>query len=95
MCKTKLNGGLGFKSVVHFNQALVACEVDLAHFFKGRYFPQSEILLARPGHTPSLIWRSILWGRYLLLKGLQKKKIGSGSDICCFDHPWIPNKTCF
>ncbi|KAM6556101.1 hypothetical protein CsatB_003120 [Cannabis sativa] len=63
----------------------------LCRVLKARYFPNSSILEAVPGHNPSYAWRSILWGRDLMASGLIWK-IGDGENILTIDDHWIPNK---
>ena len=74
----------------------------LANFLKSRYFPDGEFLSASLGAMPSYAWRSLLYGRELLLKGL-RHKVGNGLhtrvwiDKCIDDpveglgSPWIKN----
>uniref|UniRef100_A0A803Q724 Reverse transcriptase domain-containing protein n=1 Tax=Cannabis sativa TaxID=3483 RepID=A0A803Q724_CANSA len=93
----------GFRSLVHFNQAMLAKQAWrifknpsslLAQVLHARYFPRSTFLQANPGHNPSFSWRSILWGRELLNSGLLWK-IGNGSDIRTIEDHWLPNNSCF
>ncbi|KAL5820764.1 hypothetical protein ACOSQ3_022646 [Xanthoceras sorbifolium] len=46
------------------------------------------------GLGPSFVWRSILWGREILEKGI-RWKVGSGSKISVFNDPWLPRDSCF
>lgn len=41
-----------------------------ARFFKGRYFKHCDVMEASLGTKPSYIWRSLIWSRDLLGKGL-------------------------
>ena len=47
--------------------------------YKGWYFSSSSFLECGKGYRPSYAWRSILFGRELLRKGLIKS-IGDGKD---------------
>uniref|UniRef100_A0A803P542 Reverse transcriptase domain-containing protein n=1 Tax=Cannabis sativa TaxID=3483 RepID=A0A803P542_CANSA len=95
---SKFFRGLGFRTLTHHNQALLAKQAwrvwsnpdSLLHsILKARYFKNSDFLLGPNGYNSSFIWRSLLWGRQLLKKGLVWK-IGSGNDIPISASNWIP-----
>ena len=69
MCQAKCRGGMGFKDLICFNQALVGKQSWqiiqnsnslLARVLKARYFKDVEFLKAKLGSKSSFIWRSIL-----------------------------------
>lgn len=60
----------------------------VSRFLKSIYFTNSNIL------NPSYLWRSLLWGRDLLKKGV-RYRIGNGEDVAVFGDPWIPKELTF
>uniref|UniRef100_A0A803PEK7 Reverse transcriptase domain-containing protein n=1 Tax=Cannabis sativa TaxID=3483 RepID=A0A803PEK7_CANSA len=98
VCPSKFVGGLGFRSLTHFNQAMLAKQAWrifqyphslLSKVLKTRYFPNSSILEAVPGHRPSFSWRSIMWGCALFKQGLIWK-VGNGLNIRTLEDHWLP-----
>lgn len=103
LCLDKRHGGLGFKYLDLFNQALLAKQrwhiltqpISLSFLvLKENYFPRSNFLKASKGINPSYIWTNILWGRQLLLQGFGWK-IGSGDKIHVWLDNWIPAASYF
>ncbi|XP_019092333.1 PREDICTED: uncharacterized protein LOC109129144 [Camelina sativa] len=97
LCLTKDQGGLGFKDIEVFNQALLAKQAwRLLHYpnsffslyLKSRYFPNDQFLDATLGARPSYAWRSILFGRELLVKGL-RLCIGDGVSTSVWTGQWL------
>nr|XP_051190739.1 uncharacterized protein LOC127304068 [Lolium perenne] len=92
-------GGLGFRDFVMFNQAMLAKQgwrlitepsSLCARVLKGRYFPNSDFLSAVKPRSSSFTWRSILYGRELLLRGL-RWGIGNGERVSIMKDSWIPD----
>ncbi|KAL0453568.1 UNVERIFIED_CONTAM: putative mitochondrial protein [Sesamum latifolium] len=80
LCKPKVEGGLGFRRLREFNEALLAKQAwrvalspdTLLHaVLKQKYFPNSMFCDANLSHTPSFTWRSLLRSRELLVAGLR------------------------
>ena len=101
--QAKIRGGLGFKDLSCFNQALVAKQgwriikdpdSLVAQILKARYFKHSYFLKAGLGSKPSYIWRSVLWGKEVLLKGY-RWRIGDGKQINIFSSCRIPRLSTF
>ncbi|KAA3485169.1 reverse transcriptase [Gossypium australe] len=99
LCRSKDEGGLGFRMMAQFNISLLAKQgwrllnfpnSLVARVFKGKYFPDSDFLLARLGNTCSYIWRSIWATKGTLEQGLLWK-VGTGSSISIRHDKWIPD----
>ena len=79
----------GFRSFHCFNLTMLAKHgwhfiVDLdaliSQFFKVKYFPNGDFLIADMGSNLSCIWRGIYCSPVVLRKGL-RWKIGDGSSV--------------
>ena len=85
MCEPKAEGGMGFKELSLFNDALLAKQTwRLLHnkdslfyrVFKSKFFPNYSILEAKEGHGGSYAWRSILVGKEVIWRGAKCWKWG-------------------
>ncbi|KAL5560757.1 hypothetical protein UlMin_036968 [Ulmus minor] len=103
LCVHKLNGGMGFRDMRLFNKAILAkqawriltCPSSLAaRVLQGFDFTNSTFLQVRKTSSASFVWRSILWGRELLMQG-SHLKIGSGNDTYIYHDRWLPRDGSF
>ncbi|KAK3139312.1 hypothetical protein QOZ80_5AG0381190 [Eleusine coracana subsp. coracana] len=91
MVRPKFCGGMGFRDIELFNMALLAKqawriirdESSLsARILKDVYYPNGDFLHASLGSRPSKIWRAIMDGREVLMKGLIRRiSTGETTDI--------------
>ena len=97
--QTKDEGGMGFKDLANFNDALLAKQAwRLLHnknslfsrFFKPRFFLDCSILEATDSTSGSHAWQSILKGRDVLLQGA-RWRVGSGESISVWNDAWLPS----
>lgn len=97
MARPKRKGGLGFKDVTSFNDALLA-KISwrilrnptclLARCLLGKYCKSEPFLSCKAPSTASHGWRSVLIGRDLLLKQLGWV-VGTGESIDAWKDPWL------
>ncbi|KAL5779910.1 hypothetical protein ACOSQ2_010647 [Xanthoceras sorbifolium] len=103
MCQPKACGGMGFRAVEAFNQAMLAKQgwrilsypnSLMATILKARYFPKSSFLHCELGARPSFLWRSLLWEREALKLGI-RWRIGNGDGVAVYNDNWIPRDSSF
>ncbi|KAK9993986.1 hypothetical protein SO802_023689 [Lithocarpus litseifolius] len=91
-------GGLGFKEIENFNDALLAKQVwrlinntdSLCHrVFKARFFPDCSILDAKDSSSGSYAWKSIIVARDVIRKGMVWC-IGTGEAVRIKEDRWLP-----
>ncbi|KAL0433824.1 UNVERIFIED_CONTAM: putative mitochondrial protein [Sesamum latifolium] len=89
LCSSKKDGGLGFRILHLYNQALVAkqlwrviskTECLMSQLLKHKYFPTSDALSAQAGPSASFIWRGILATRHLI-QADSRWQIGNGQSV--------------
>ena len=96
LCRPKNEGGMGFRELQKFNDALLAKQVwRLAsedslffRFFEANFFPHGSIFDAKEKNG-SYAWRSILKGREVIMRGL-RWRIGDGSAVQVYQDNWLP-----
>ena len=99
LCKPKSEGGMGFKNLALFNDALLANQAWrlfqnkhslLYRVFKPKFFPNCSFMEAPKSQACSYAWRSILKGREVLKEGM-RWRVGDGSSIRIWSDPWLPS----
>ena len=100
MCNHKDKGGMGFKDLTLFNEAMLAklswrlLQDDHSLFFrvfKARFFPNGTFLDAKDSASASYDWKSILKGREVILKGALWR-VGDGKKIKIWGDNWLPTR---
>ncbi|XP_075636681.1 putative mitochondrial protein AtMg00310 [Castanea sativa] len=95
----KSEGGMGFKELSLFNEALLAKQTwrllhnknSLFHrVFKSRFFPNGSIMDANEGRGGSYAWKSILKGQEVIKRGA-KWRVGNGETIKIWGDNWLPS----
>ncbi|KAL5816006.1 hypothetical protein ACOSQ3_024384 [Xanthoceras sorbifolium] len=102
--KHKGRGGLRFRNLCTFNQALLDTFNqgrfirDLyslaARVLKGCYFPATSLLKAKASSSGSFVWKSLLWGREVLSMR-SRWRVRRGSSILGYCHRWLPRPSTF
>ena len=97
LCKPKSQGGMGFKDLSLFNDALLAKQtwhlLHDEHFlfyrvFKPKFFPDCSIMQAKAPSIASYAWKSIINGQEVIRKGAQWR-IGDGHSVRIWGDRWI------
>lgn len=97
LCDLKSKGGMGFRDLKVFNQALLAKQGwrlihnqgSMVHnVVKAKYFRGCDYIDAYLGGAPSFTWRSIWSARALLVEGV-KWRVGNGQKICISNDSWL------
>jgi hypothetical protein len=99
-CKQKQDGGIGFRDLSFFNEALLAKQgwrlltnpqSLVATVLKAKYYPHQSFLKANLSHRPSYLWQSIYKASHVLKKGCFWW-IGNGKQTSIWEDRWIhPN----
>ena len=103
MCKSKMNGGMGFKNPQAFNLAMLAKQgwrlisnpnSLVAQIYKARYYLPGDVFQAKLGSSPSYTWRSIFNGLEVV-KGGTRWRVGNGERILIWEDKWLPTPTTY
>ncbi|XP_012857002.1 PREDICTED: uncharacterized protein LOC105976270 [Erythranthe guttata] len=97
LCKSKEQGGLGFRDLRAFNTAmimkqawriLVFPDLLMSRIMAARYFPHGNLLMAGAGYRPSTTWRCI-WKTIPYLQAGLRRRIGNGANTSIWADPWL------
>jgi hypothetical protein len=103
LTKPKGKGGLGFRDMNLFNQALLARmawrliqkpNTLCARTLKAKYYPHGNILDTVFSGDPSQVWKGVEFGLDLLKKGIINR-IGNGCNTQITRDQWIPRASGF
>ncbi len=107
LCAPESQGGLGFRELGKFNEALIAKQGRrLLHnhsslfyrVFKAMFSPSCSWLEANPNQKGSYAWQSIIKSRNVIEKG-SRWRIGDGNSAKFWKSRWLPTpitfKCCF
>ncbi|KAK1616516.1 hypothetical protein QYE76_022033 [Lolium multiflorum] len=98
MIKPKCKGGIGFRDMACFNQALLARQAWrliqrpdnlCARVLKAKYYPNGNILDTVFASDASPAWKGVEFGLQLLKEGTIKR-IGNGRDTQFARDNWLP-----
>ena len=99
LCLPKCKGGMGFKELKKFNEAMLAKQVwRLIHdkeslfyrVFKVKFFPTGDVFDAKI-KLGSYAWRSILGARKVIAEGA-KWRIGNDCRTRIYHDNWLPGE---
>ncbi len=99
VCQRRERGGLGFRNLEWFNQAMLAKmgwrllqnENSLVHMvLKAKYFAGGTFMQATVKQGSSFTWRSIAGARWVLEEGL-RWRIGNGTRVSVWGDKWLPS----
>lgn len=97
MCTLKCFGGMGFKDLRVFNDALLGRQAWrlirepsslFARVMKAKYYSKCDFLDAPLGGSNSYSWSSIWSSKALLKEGLMWR-VGNGSQVNIWRDPWV------
>ena len=103
LCARKRDGGLGFRHLESFNDALLAKQVWrliqssdslVSRLLKSKYYPNTTILNAALGANPSYAWRSLHGVLWVIEMG-SRWIVGNGDSLKAWRSRWLPRPHSF
>ena len=103
MCKSKRQGGMGFRNLQAFNLAMLAkqgwCLLSnptslVARIYKAKYYPYGDVLGVKLGSNPSYARRSIFSSLEVIRRG-SRWRVGNGKLIHIWEDKWLPTPTTY
>lgn len=100
LCRRKVDGGMGFKSLGNFNLALLGKQswrilmnpdCLMSRILMAKYFWNKDFLDVPVQANGSFIWKSICASRRLIKEG-GIIQVGDGHMIRVWSDPWLPDK---
>ncbi|KAL6195493.1 hypothetical protein ACLB2K_031112 [Fragaria x ananassa] len=94
----KKDGGLGFRDLEVFNQALLAktvwrivlCPDSMVNkVIRAKYVGNGDWAAAGICVKPSQVWRGLVWGKELLCAGI-RWRVSSGESVKIWGDKWLP-----
>ena len=100
MTKSKIVGGMGFRDLALFNESLLAKQAwrllkntnSLFYkAFEAFFFPNCSILEAKDSRSGSYVWKIILKGRDVILRG-SRLQTGNEKSVKIWQNHWLTRK---
>lgn len=100
LCKSKKDGGLGFRQFESLNDALLGKQCwrwikneqsMVSKTLKARYYPNRNLFSAKLGFQPSFTWKNIWNSRNIVEEGA-RWRVHSGTNIDVWKDRWLPEQ---
>lgn len=91
---------MGFRDLLSFNLAMLGKQIWriiqfpdslLSRVFKAKYFPNCDVLDAKPKSSSSFTWKSIFSAMTLVQQGV-RWRVGSGQNNNIWSDNWLPRE---